>query len=281
MIRVFPRKTKWTPTDDLAFYGGPPLYDLPDMPVAISVTFTWDKMRGEQLLKEWSLRNDDVGIGGPAYGGFSGGEFVPGRFIKEGVTITSRGCPKNCPWCLVPQGQRPKELIVQPGHIIQDDNLLACTTKHIEQVFEMLKWQTKAVEFKGGLDIDYLMPWHIDLLKTLTLKSIWVAFDTDDDLNYRLQRANDLLADFDIEKRRCYVLVGFKDDTPEKAIRRCEKIYDHDNGFLPFAQYYQPPAAHSRVVPKEWRFVVWKWSRPGAYRPKKEKAANGKNLPNS
>ena len=26
MIRVFARKTKWTPTDDLAFYTSPPLF---------------------------------------------------------------------------------------------------------------------------------------------------------------------------------------------------------------------------------------------------------------
>jgi hypothetical protein len=26
MIRVFARKTKWTPTDELAFYGRPPLF---------------------------------------------------------------------------------------------------------------------------------------------------------------------------------------------------------------------------------------------------------------
>jgi hypothetical protein len=25
MIRVFPRRTKWTPTDELAFVGDPPL----------------------------------------------------------------------------------------------------------------------------------------------------------------------------------------------------------------------------------------------------------------
>ena len=31
-----------------------------------------------------------------------GTEFVPGRFLAKGVTITSRGCPRRCPFCFVP-----------------------------------------------------------------------------------------------------------------------------------------------------------------------------------
>ena len=52
-IRVFARRTRWTPTDDLAFYDEPPLFDLPDLPVYVSVTFTWDIERGIRLAKAW------------------------------------------------------------------------------------------------------------------------------------------------------------------------------------------------------------------------------------
>ena len=72
--------------------------DLPDnreIPVHVSVTFTWDKREGERLAKSWSRFYDDVAIGGPAYND-PGGEFVPGQYMKTGVTITSRGCPKRC-----------------------------------------------------------------------------------------------------------------------------------------------------------------------------------------
>ncbi len=41
MIRVFPRKTKWTPDDELAFVGDPPLFRSPDNEaVYVSVTFS-------------------------------------------------------------------------------------------------------------------------------------------------------------------------------------------------------------------------------------------------
>lgn len=102
MIRVFPRKTKWTPDDDLAFVGEPTLFLPEDQPVKISVTFTWDITEAERLYRAWSEYYSDVEMGGPAFDDH-GDHFVPGRFVKSGVTITSRGCSKDCPWCLVPK----------------------------------------------------------------------------------------------------------------------------------------------------------------------------------
>ncbi len=98
MIRVFTTRNKWTPTDELAFVGDPPLFRPQDrsVPVRISVTFTWYIPEGQRLLKAWSGYYDDVQLGGPAFDD-KGGEFEPGRFIKHGVTITSRGCPNACP----------------------------------------------------------------------------------------------------------------------------------------------------------------------------------------
>ncbi len=51
MIRVFPSRTQWTPTDDMAFVGEPPLFRPPDrhIPVRVSVTFTWHKPEAERI----------------------------------------------------------------------------------------------------------------------------------------------------------------------------------------------------------------------------------------
>lgn len=54
MIRVFPRKTKWTPEDELVFIGLPPLFRPPEQPVKISVAFTWDIETGKMLKNEWA-----------------------------------------------------------------------------------------------------------------------------------------------------------------------------------------------------------------------------------
>ena len=136
MIRVFPRKNKWLPTDELAFVGMPPpsLFLPQEQPVRISITFTWDIPYGKFLLDCWSFYYLDVQVGGVAFGD-QGNEFVPGRFIKEGVTFTSRGCLKKCKWCFVPMREgKIRELEIKDGYIIQDNNLLACSKKHIEAV---------------------------------------------------------------------------------------------------------------------------------------------------
>ncbi len=62
IIRVFPRKTNMTPDDDLAFTTGPPLYELEHHPVHVSVTFTWDRARGDALAKQWQRQGFDVTI---------------------------------------------------------------------------------------------------------------------------------------------------------------------------------------------------------------------------
>jgi hypothetical protein len=175
MIRVFPKQTKWTPTDELAFVGMPPLFRPPVQPVRISVVFTWDIPIAKKLHRAWSAYYPDVQMGGPAFGD-PGGEFVPGRYIKDGVTITSRGCVRRCPWCFVPKREgRLRELEIKPGWIVQDNNLLACSRKHIEAVFAMLQQQRRAVTFSGGLDTRLLKDWHRKLFDTVKIHELWFA----------------------------------------------------------------------------------------------------------
>ena len=102
VIRVFPARTKWTPDDALAFVGEPPFFrpGTAETPVMVSVTFTWQRRRAEQIAESWRMFYRNVRVGGPAYDD-PGAEFVPGRFLKLGCTITSRGCPKKCGWCKV------------------------------------------------------------------------------------------------------------------------------------------------------------------------------------
>lgn len=265
IIRVFPRKTKWTPTDDLVFFDEPPLYELPDLPVYISVTFTWDIAKGQRLYKAWSIRCSNVQIGGPAFDD-PGGEFVPSRFIKKGVVFTSRGCPKKCPWCLASKREgKLREISIKNGYIVNDNNLLACSKEHIEKVFEMLKKQKEPADFRGGLDIDFMKPFHIELLKEIKLSNIWVACDTNKSIR-NLNKAADLLSDFPENKKRCYVMIGFNGETILESEKRLEYVYQ--KGFLPFAQIYRGENDKLKHEEPEWRALQRKWSRPAAYRSK-------------
>ena len=101
IARVFPRRTTATPDDTLAFTTPPPK-ELPDIDeVHISVTFTYDMDKAEQLAEAWLKVGVPVKRGGVAMGE-PGGEFVPSMYLKHGYVITSRGCDNTCWFCSVP-----------------------------------------------------------------------------------------------------------------------------------------------------------------------------------
>ena len=167
IARVFPRKTKATPDDDMVFFGPPPLLLLPEIDeVHVSVTFTYDRPKAEELAEEWMMAGVPVKLGGPAYDDPAEGEFIPGRYIKKGYTITSRGCNNKCWFCLAPRREGPlRELEIKDGWDILDNNLLQCSEDHIREVFDMLKRQPVRPKFTGGLEAKELKPWHCDLLR--------------------------------------------------------------------------------------------------------------------
>ena len=261
MIRVFPSRNKWTPDDELSFVGDPPLFRPHEMPVKISVTFTWDIDEGERLYNAWKQYYQDVQIGGPAYGD-SGDGFTPGMFIKNGVTFTSRGCPFNCPWCFVPRREgKIRELEIRPGYIIQDNNLLACSRQHIKKVFALLKQQKRAAIFSGGLDSRLLKDWHVELLKSINIHEMWFAADSQERLS-DLKKIAPKLKDFPANKKRCYVLIGYPGESITAAEDRLREVYEL--GFYPFAQLYQwnEKTGYNRA----WKNLQRNWSRPAIYR---------------
>lgn len=267
MIRVFPHRNKWTPTDELAFVGFPPLFlDFPrSMPVKISVTFTWHKELAEKMALSWSAFFDDVQVGGPAYGD-PGGEFIPGRFLKEGCTITSRGCPKKCGWCVVPNREGAIRLLeIKPGWIVQDNNLLACVDSHLEKVFEMLQEENRNIFFNGGLDKHFLQPKHRRLFDSIKIGELWFACDIQKDIP-ALERAAQILEGIPLRKRRCYTMIGYEGESLYDAEKRIEKVFEL--GFMPYTQLYQ--ADVWKPYPLKWKHLARKWSRPAAYMGKTE-----------
>lgn len=263
MIRVFPRRTKWSPTDELAFFGPPQLFRPGDeaTPVFVSCVFTWDIPRARWLAEQWDAFYKDVRLGGPAFG-TAAGEFHPGVFLKPGVTITSRGCPNRCPWCLVPEREGAiRELPIWDGWIVQDNNLLACSRPHIEAVAEMLRRQPRAAIFSGGLEAELLEDWHRELFDGLRVRELWFACDSQGGVSH-LERASRILDGIPQRKLRAYVLMGFGEETLAEAERRVERVFEL--GFLPFAQLYRGPG--ERDYSPEWKALARKWSRPAAYR---------------
>ena len=261
IARVFPRRTAMTPDDAYAFVGDPPLFLPEDIDeVHVSVAFTWDIPEAERLVESWS-RVAPVKMGGPAFGD-GGGEFTPGMYVKKGVTFTSRGCPNRCWFCVVPKRCNGgiKELEIKPGHILQDDNILACSDDHIRRVFDMLATQHQ-VKLTGGIEAKRLKQWHVEQFERVKVQEAFFAYDTPDDWE-PLVEASKLLYQSSWAKPwklRCYVLIGYHGDSIEKAEKRLTDACKL--GFYPFAMYYRPPENPVRAK-NDFDRLQWEWSRP-------------------
>lgn len=264
ILRVFPRRTNYTPADDLVFIGNPPMIRPEADEVHISVTFTWDKPEAERLVEAWAQYYPIVTLGGPAYS-TPCNDFIPGRYISHGVTFTSRGCNSKCPPCLVwrREGKLKEIPLFREGNTVQDNNLLQCSRYHIESVMMMLRHQG-LVSLAGGLESSRLSDWFVAELKNLDLWQVFFSCDIDADLP-ALKRALSKLEWLGrdsyglLNHIRCYVLLAFRDEPMEKGRERLEAVYEV--GALPFAQLYQPPDKFIKYN-VTWLEFARRWSRP-------------------
>lgn len=259
IIRVFPRRTRATPTDPLAYVGPPDLFGEADE-VHVSVTFSWDLPDAERLARAWEVVAR-VKLGGPATG-LAGGEFVPGRYLREGYVITSRGCPNRCWFCGVwrREGQGVRELPIRDGWNVLDDNLLACRPDHVRAVFAMLKRQPWRAEFTGGLEAARLQDWHAQGLRELRPKQVFFAYDTAEDREPLYEAGRQLrAAGFTTASHvlRAYVLIGYPRDSMEAAEWRLRETIDA--GFMPMAMLYRDSNGRRDLA---WMRFQKQWARP-------------------
>lgn len=282
LIRVFPRQTKATPDDELAYYDGkdrsalPGLWDEADE-VHVDCTFTADMPKAERLANAWRPVTQNVKIGGVGWRtteqphGDTSLDFVPGLYIKRGYTFTSRGCPRSCWFCNVPKKWKgPNLLPIKDGWNILDDNLLACPRSHVEQVFSMLRRvgveQRRRIEFTGGLEARALEDYQVGLLADLKpLPSCFFAYDPGDPFETLESAAQRMLAagfSQASHRFRCYVLIGYPKDTFSLAERRLKDMLRI--GFTPMAMLWQPetPSAQKWKPSPNWKQFQRRWVRP-------------------
>jgi hypothetical protein len=264
LIRVFPRITKATPRDELAYFGPPDLFAEADE-IHVDVTFTSDKAKAEMLAEDWK-HVAPVKVDGVAYGN-PGAEFIPGRYIKPGYLFTSRGCPRRCWFCSVwKRDPLPRLLPIVDGWNILDDNLLACPEPHVRAVFQMLGRQGRQIEFTGGLEALSLEDYQVGLLADLKPRpNCFFAYDPGDAFETLESAARRLIAaGFTAcsHRLRAYVLIGYPSDTFAAANRRLNDMLSI--GFTPHAMLWQPetPAAEKHRPAPEWRNFQRRWARP-------------------
>ena len=257
IIRVFPRRTSYTPADDFSFVGDPPMFRPEADEVHISCTFTWDKANAERLCDAWGQYYPVVKLGGAVMGSKPNG-FTPGMYVKESVTFTSRGCNNHCPWCFVSQyeGKIKEYELPALGYRIADNNLLQCSQAHVSKVFAMLHALDQKATFSGGLQTSLINDWVVEQLESIKISEMFLACDTDGALG-SLQKAVAKLHNFKRDKLRCYVMIG-RNETIHQAEARLIAVWEA--GCLPFSQLYQPEEWIE--YSQDWQDLNRNWSRP-------------------
>ena len=271
ILRVFPERTALTPTDDLVVVGAPGLIEPPPFDeIHVSCTFTWQLDQAQEIAEAWARKYPSVHTmkGGPACGD-PGREFVPGRYVRFGISISSRGCPNNCPWCFVPKREGKLRLLpICTGNDVADNNVTAWPKAHFDMLIAMLQSQS-GIRFSGGLEACRWTPWHLDgfrRLKPSQIREIWFAADTDWALKKVAMVADQIRPMFrnysqaGRRKLRCYVMIGRRESLAQ-AEARLERVWDM--GFLPFAQLYQAGGQKTEYN-DDWRALERKWARPAA-----------------
>lgn len=274
ILRVFPKRTSYTPDDALAFVGMPPMpFMIPEHDeVHISCTFTWDMDEAEELAFQWEgVTDKPVKVGGVAYHS-PVDNFVPGMYIKKNIIFTSRGCNNNCRWCGVRQIEGTlRELPIYEGNVIQDNNFLQCSRQHKDKVFDMLRTQ-HGICFRGGLEPDLIDDHFISNIQSLRIAELWLACDTDGALPTFKKACKKLTdAGYDRNKIRCYSLIGHN---MEKEEARNREIYNA--GAMPFSQLERDFSRHKTEYSKEWRDFERMWQRPAATKAHMKAVEDGK-----
>lgn len=170
------------------------------------------------------------------------------QFTDTAYGFLSRGCPRNCGFCIVSSKEGRKS--VQAADLSEfwdgqkeikllDANLLACPDheKLLRQLADSRVW----VDFSQGLDIRLINPDNVSLLNKVRTKAVHFAWDNpDEDLTGHFQKFLELTAIKDKRRRRVYVLTNYG-STHVQDLYRINTL--RQMGFDPYVMVYDRPKA--------------------------------------
>ena len=277
-----------------------------DKKIKISAIFSWDLPHLNEIVEDALFFNQTIEIGGPAVTHNEANlnkwsdcsvlikhtheaEHIKGSFP---MTWTSRGCIRNCPWCIVPtiEGRTMNEYAdLTYAPLILDNNFLACSDAHIEQVLKT--WSGKKVDWNQGLDARLYTSEFRQLVTKHDVRPItWrFAYDSGGVGRY-VQRAIEDLRNNGVTTRRIRIYLLFNhDESISEAITRADEIISW--GASPFPMAYRPLdwASRDYFISPQWsrdkvvdfrRFYsrAWLWAsmKFSEYQPRKQKVrSNG------
>ena len=170
------------------------------------------------------------------------------QFPDTAYGFLSRGCYRNCGFCLVSakEGRRSVQVADlaefwngQREIKLLDANLLACSDH--EKLILQLAESRAYVDFSQGLDIRLITPDNVALLNRVRTKAIHFAWDNPDiDLTPDFRRFLELTAIKNVRKRKVYVLTNYG-STHEQDLYRVEIL--RGMGYDPYVMVYDRPSA--------------------------------------
>jgi len=170
----------------------------------------------------------------------------------EAYGFVTRGCPRNCPFCIVTQKEGKVSRKVadidefwagQKTIKLLDPNLLACADREriLQQLADIGAW----VDFTQGLDIRLIDKEVIQLLNKIKIKVARFAWDDPkEDLTAKFQFFRENFRFKSHERKSVYVLTNFNSSLEEDLHR----VYSlRDMGYDPYIMIYDKNSASEKT----------------------------------
>jgi len=160
----------------------------------------------------------------------------------EAYGFLTRGCPRNCDFCIV--GQKEGLCSKQVADLSEfwrgqktikllDPNLLACTDR--EKILQSLIDSKAWIDFTQGLDIRLTDKYIAEILKNIKTERLHFAWDNPNEDLYSKFKSVKEITGFHYEKLKCYVLINFNSSV-EQDLERIYKL--RELGIDPFVMIY-------------------------------------------
>ena len=170
------------------------------------------------------------------------------QFSNTAYGFLTRGCPRNCGFCIVSgkEGRRSRQVAElsefwdgQREIKLLDANLLACPDH--EKLILQLAESRAYVDFSQGLDIRLITPDNIALLNKVRTRAVHFAWDDPNvDLTGCFRRFVELTAIKSDRRRRVSVLTNYG-SSHEQDLYRVETL--RGLGYDPYVMIYDRPSA--------------------------------------
>jgi len=163
----------------------------------------------------------------------------------------TRGCPRNCSFCIVSKKEGCKSYQVadlnyfhnnQKYIKLLDPNILAC--KDSDHLLIELKNTKALIDFTQGLDIRFMDHDKINILNQIKIKMIHFAWDNYEFKTFNLLKEFRKSFKFSNSKLRVYVLVNYN-TTIDQDLERIYKLLEV--GYEPYIMIYNKDKAPSKI----------------------------------